>query len=260
MRTAFRSLRGRSGALRAATLETLRATRGVFAIYDFGDKAAMFTANNTTTPVASNDDSVGNVINQTGNGYAAQQGTADNKPTYKVAGLASGPGVDFDGTDDYLLGASLPGYSGAFSFALSGAFAGGEQVLFDISDGTTSHRILAYSTSASSYRFLISGTGGLRETNDTTTDRSAAHVYSGTVTDGDLLTYLNGTQDGSASGANITPVGTDELGIGWDPAETAGFLLDGTMGMLVFADVVWTAAERNRVEWALARRIGVTIA
>jgi len=74
---------------------------GLEAWWDFSDITKLYQDSGKTTPVASDGDVIGAVVDKSGNGNDATQGTTTNKPVYKV-NIQNGLSIARFITDDYL--------------------------------------------------------------------------------------------------------------------------------------------------------------
>ena len=80
----------------SVTSATLRAW------YDGDDLTGMFTDDGGSTPVSTVGNTVGKWNSRYGTAPPLQQSSASNRPTYQAVSGATGNGVKFDGSDDYL--------------------------------------------------------------------------------------------------------------------------------------------------------------
>jgi len=72
---------------------------------DPGDIATLFQDDAGTIPVTADGQTVGRILDKSGNSNHAIQATAASRPTYRTSGVLSW--LEFDGTDDFLLTGSI---------------------------------------------------------------------------------------------------------------------------------------------------------
>lgn len=177
--------------------------------YDPSDLSTMFQDSAGTTPVTAVDQPVGKILDKSGRGNHATQGTSTKRPVLKqgVGGLYY---LYFDGVDDYLECTSMNrsswtdgvAFTGQLSVALTGAALGGLDGSADsnhepfsdnnwyVSFGTNTRvnpTTLAYNTAYVLTRIRNSGTSSYRK-NGTVSATTAAGTTSfggtGTITVG----------------------------------------------------------------------------
>lgn len=88
----------------AATKHTFTPTdiAGLMGWWDFSDPTQMFTDTGLTTPVTADGDAIAGVTDKSGQANHLTQGTAGNRPLYKVNRINGWPTALFDNTNDFL--------------------------------------------------------------------------------------------------------------------------------------------------------------
>lgn len=236
--------------------------------YDPSDLSTLFQNSNGTTAVAVGDP-VGKILDKSGNGNHLTQATSGSRPLLQQsAGLYY---LDFDGTDDHMLGGDVLDLRTNGMFAVAG-------VKFDnTGDGGVYAKSLFGSAAGRYGMYRDSGTGQLSAVYQ---GSSAFHALDGdSATTTRILTQkldrAVGTNDirkngvvAGASGSFTADTATDQntaynfrLG-GYNNSGDTGILypLDGRIyGLIIKFSPTISGAELSRVEQFLAAKAGVAL-
>jgi hypothetical protein len=218
----------------------------VYSWYDFGDPGQLYQDAAKITPVSSDGDPIGAVLDQGRNGQDLTQSTASKKPTYKTGiqdGLSAGRG---DGSDDILEGHQVSmTFSGELTLCLvlvintlGRAFVGHDW----------NYRIYADSNGAVHWKM---GADVTLTANGVVSTAWGLLVITRDDSD-NLACRYNGSDVTSGTPSNSSNAIMEDL-------FRAGNSLDGDIGEVLVFDAALSAADLAEVEGYLAERWGLSL-
>jgi len=228
--------------------------------YDPSDMSTLFQDSAGTTPVTSNGDPVGLILDKSGNGNNAIQAISNGyRPTYQDGELV------FDGVDDYLYTASIDMSSSDNMFVGLGltksATASGTQVIVELSPSvnTEDGSFHLRDNGAASDQFRSRGTvlaasGGGRIALDT----PAITTVNSDISDVNITRWVNGSEVANVSNNQGTGnYGDWPLYLG-SRAGTEQYY-EGSLSQVIVRNSKSSTLERTSTESYLASKTGVTL-
>ena len=270
---------GLGGSASAWSPTTLFANSENGAWYDPSDLSTLFQDSAGTTPVTSDGDPVGKILDQSGNGNHLTQTTAAARPLYKTSGGLHW--LDFDGTDDWLESAAvdLSGTNTASVFAgirkERASVAGASDPIFINGDAGTSGGAFAiyapHNGTARDFAWSVDpATGGsqsFRAVDDASYEAPVSGVIglqvntAGADNDARLGCRWNGatlsTFSADASGGTGTGLANETFRVGLQVGTSDYY--DGRIYSLVVTDDTLTVSELASLESYVAGKTGVTL-
>lgn len=239
---------------------TLFAGSAAGAWYDPSDLSTLYQDRAGTTLVTTTGQTVGKMLDKSGNGIHLTAPTDAARPIYTVSGGLSF--IAFDGSDDQLVSAAaVVPITGNSSFAIAYArLAGGTVNKYLLTTGGVTPGNGAFSVlhSATAPRWFSQRTGGNADiTSGTGTTDGQKAVLRGKADRTNLLhtLYLNGASVGTAAATN-TDFTDSTIGIGGSTASgMAAMQFHGG----IFRAGIFTAAEAANVDTYLGGKAGLSL-
>jgi hypothetical protein len=231
--------------------------------YDPSDLSTLFTDSAGTTPVTTVGDSVGKILDKSGNGSHATQSTSGSRPTLQqtAGGLYY---LDFDGTDDFLVSSAM-NFTGTdkmfFCAGLRKDSDAADGVFAELSTGAATGRIgIHVPWDAGLSRYLLRSTGTITVSCNTTlvafnAPNTAVLSAIGNISGDSAILRLNGVQRNSITTDQGTGnYGNHALYIGRRGGTS--FPFNGAMFSLVIAGKLASSVEISNAEKWVNKKTG----
>ena len=216
--------------------------------YDPSDLSTLFQDDAGTTPVTEPGQTVGLMLDKSGNANHATQSTAESRPVYQAGGGLHW--LEFDGVDDLFHVPVIKETPGPVSF-----FTGFQrfisdrlQFIMDIEDG----RFVVAAGSDSDDHSGFFGPGNWRETE---TDNNTPYILSALYGTANGSLRLNGVQYSEVEGSERALAGSIKIG----ESGAGNHQLNGKMFSLVVIARIAEFDEVSATEQFIAQRSGVTL-
>jgi len=198
--------------------------------------------------------STGTWADKSGAGRNFSQGDVNNRPIVSAVTQNGRTVLEFDGSNDQLIhNSNFLQIANCTLFAafrrLGNTFGG---VIASSGNSDRSPGILIDST-----RGVIRGFSNLALAGAGAVD--TFNITSGTVTDGAAVIFTNGTQIATSAASNTLLADQTTTAVG-SYRTTAANYMNGYIGEIMAYNRVLSTAERQRVERALGRKWGITVA
>ena len=222
------------------------------AFYDPSDLSTLFQDDAGTTPVTGPGQTVGLMLDKSGNGSHATQSTAESRPVYQAGGGLQW--LEFDGVDDFLAVDITARYENTTIVAGANAVSTTSNICYIIGQRPAESERFYFNTT-------VVSKGGVQQFYDGVIDRA---VYFARYDDPEFLMRRDGAIVASGEASITGDIDVRLIGAGTvDPGGSQilpTVFFDGEIyGLLLRVGPNLSAEDRDRVESFFAQRTGVTL-
>lgn len=224
--------------------------------YDPSDLSTLFQDDAGTTPVISDGDPVGLMLDKSGNGNHASQSVSAYRPIYRTDGVFHW--LEFDGVDDGLLAPNS--IDGLEEHSWVGSVyiytPSGTRTPVSWGNEFRVNGLIVRVSPEDTIRYVTNSDGkNVNFSNIYNVDR----IYSTRLVGGEFTGKVDGDVIGSISAPGLIENSFESLVLGYDGREPASFHSNCRIYGFVSRNVVMTETEINTTEQYLAQKAGVTL-